>query len=121
MAFPKLDDIAIEFEFSQSENIAARTLNEVQIMWFRTQYARTLKLKASALIPEDQVNDRSFLLKIAELDGKLTMIQEILEAHKQAQLDLQVLSVKQAVDPNAGNKSADDLGTRASALVNKQF
>lgn len=84
MPSPRLDDANIEYSFADSEILAAKILDPLKIMWYQTKYAQKWKQKASMLVPESTELDRSFLMKICELDGQLNFIQEVLDDHKNA-------------------------------------
>lgn len=84
MPTPRLDDANIEFSFSLEEQQAAKFLDPLKIMWYQTKYAQIWKQKASILMPEDRVVDRSYFMKLAELEGKLNLLQELLDDHKNA-------------------------------------
>ena len=83
---PRLDDANIEYQFSDLEKIAARFLDPVKIAWFQTKYAETWKIKASTPVPEDPIADRSYFLKMAELDGYLRALHDLIYVHKEAMI-----------------------------------
>lgn len=92
MASPRLDDANIEFEFSPEEARAARLLDPLKIIWLQTKYAQYWKRKASELMPESGELDRSYIMKIAEVEGRLGLIQELLDDHKAALLEVSQVS-----------------------------
>jgi hypothetical protein len=84
MPVPRLDDANIEYSFSAEELHAARFLDPLKIMWLQTKYAQLWKQKASMLLPEDGNIDRSYLMKLCEIEGQLNGIQDLLDDHKKA-------------------------------------
>lgn len=84
MATPNLTDANIEYVFADEESVAARILDPLKIQWLQTKYAQAWKQKASMMCPEKIEDDRSFLLKMAELDGRLNLIQELFNDHQEA-------------------------------------
>jgi hypothetical protein len=89
MPTPRLDNILCEYTFTKPETIIARILTPLQIMWLQNKYALLFKQKGSTQVPEDGVGDRSYLLIMGELEGKLGMIMELLEDCKQASIEQQ--------------------------------
>jgi len=114
------DSIFSEFAFSQEEKINARILNTLQIAFLQTRYCEIFKEKGSTLLPEEGSLDRSFLLRIAELDGKLSMIQEIFDAHKAAISELSVFKQQESSINPVNAATIDTIATRASQQVHKQ-
>jgi hypothetical protein len=88
MPAPRLDDANIEYSFAAAEQQAARFLDPLKIMWLQTKYAQLWKEKASMLLPEDGNLDRSYLMKICELEGRLDCIQGLLDDHKKVVMEL---------------------------------
>lgn len=110
------DSILSEFEFNAQESIGARTLSPLQIQWLQTKYAKVFKEKASTIVPEDSGLDRSYLLRLGEMEGRLALIQELFKEHQDV--------LNELADPDknlnlqeAGNNVIDDTATRASNLV----
>lgn len=110
------DSVLSEFEFTAQESIGARTLSPLQIQWLQTKYAKVFKEKASTIVPEETGLDRSYLLRLGEMEGRLALIQELFKEHQDVLTEL--------ADPNkevklqdAGNNIVDDTATRASNLV----
>lgn len=121
MAQPRLDDALIEYEFSVAESLSARILDSLRIAWLQTKYSQYFKMKASQLVPESVELDRSYIQKICELDGKMNAIQELLDDHKKALLEMQGLNK----ETSAGGEVKIDAPVRAIAhqasdLVHKQ-
>ena len=117
MPTPRNDSVLIEFEFTVQEALAARALTPLQIQWYQTKYAQLFKEKASSIIPEDTGLDRSFLLRLGEIEGKLNMLQEIFGDHANM--------LKELSDPNKPQATGvekelvvDTLAKRASDAVN---
>jgi hypothetical protein len=110
------DDILQEYMFSEQEELLVKTLTPLQIAWLQTKYARIFKEKASTLVPEEAGLDRSYLLKLGELDGKLSLIQELFEDHKNAISKSKTL--KNTENASAGTIENEKLATRAAQLVN---
>lgn len=84
MAQPNLQDANIEFLFPPEEVLAAKILDPLKILWFQSRYAQYWKARNSIPASEGPETDRSYFLKLAELDGKLNAIQEFLDDHKNA-------------------------------------
>lgn len=113
MASPKLNDALIEYEFSNVEQLTAQILDPLKIIWLQTKYAQLMKLKASELMPEAAGLDRSYIMKLAEIEGKLNMIQELLDEHKQAINSLNEL--KQNHTQNGGTTAEEPVKEIAHA------
>jgi hypothetical protein len=114
---PRLDDATIEYQFADIERIAARFLDPVKIAWFQTKYAEAWKIRASTPVPEEAALDRSYFLKIAEYDGFLRCIQEILDDHRKAIMEL---NERKAAGENIQFQTTDQtLAERAAAQVHK--
>lgn len=84
MAQPRLDDANIEYTFPPEEVLAAKILDPLKILWLHTKYAQYWKQRNSIPASEGPETDRSYFLKLAELDGKMSAIQELLMEHKEA-------------------------------------
>jgi hypothetical protein len=110
---PRLDDANIEFDFTPTEKISARILDAVKIAWLQTKYSQLWKKRNSTPASESVETDRSYFLQIAELDGRLSMIQELLDDHKAA---MQELSDKPPTDGTVEKNDAS-VTARASKLV----
>jgi len=111
------DSIFQEFVFSEQEELQAKTLTPLQIAWLQTKFTRVFKEKGSTIIPEESSLDRSFLLKLGELEGKMAIIQELFDDHKAAITKNKEL--KATGNVSAGTLEQDSLASRASALVNQ--
>ncbi len=111
------DSIFQEFVFSEQEELQAKTLTPLQIAWLQTKFTRVFKEKGSTIIPEESNLDRSFLLKLGELEGKMAIIQELFEDHKTAITKNKEL--KATGNVSAGTLEQENLASRASALVNQ--
>lgn len=118
MPIPRLDDATIEFEFTKEEAIAGRSLDPNKIAWLQTKYAMLWKLRNSTPVPEDSAADRSYFLKIAEIDGRMSMIQELLDDHKAAMKEVAELSATGQVIVNSANPEAA-VAQRAAQLVHR--
>ena len=111
------DSIFQEFIFSEQEQLLAKTLTPLQIAWLQTKYTRIFKEKGSTIIPEESNLDRSFLLKLGELEGRMAIIQELFDDHKEAISRNKELKATAGV--SAGTLEMQSLATRASDLVNQ--
>lgn len=108
------DNALNEYLFSPEESRAARFLDPLKIQWLQTKYAQTFKEKASKLLPESVELDRSYICSIAELDGQLNLIQELLAEHKTA------IDEINAIKNQTGETvvvNIDSISERASKLV----
>jgi len=114
------DSIFSEFAFTEEEKINARILNILQIAWLQTRYCELFKEKGSTIVPESTELDRSFLLRIAEIEGKLNMIQEIFESHKSAMSELSIFKQQEQPITPVSVATIDTISTRASQQVHKQ-
>ena len=110
------DSIFQEFTFSEQEELLVKTLTPLQIAWFQTKYTRIFKEKASTIVPEDSGIDRSYLLKLGELEGKMSILQEIFEDHKNAISKNKELNTTKTI---ANDLETQNLATRASQLVHQ--
>ena len=111
------DSIFQEFVFSEQEELLAKILTPLQIAWLQTKYTRIFKEKGSTLVPEESGLDRSFLLKLGELDGKMSIIQELFKDHEEAVTRNKQLKATPGV--SASTLETHNLATRAAELVNK--
>jgi len=111
------DSIFQEFVFSEQEELQAKVLTPLQIAWLQTKYTKIFKEKGSSIIPEELPLDRSFLLKLGELEGRLAIIQELFDDHKAAVTRNKEL--KAVPGASASLVEAQNLATRASNLVHK--
>lgn len=113
MPAPRLDSALMEYLFSAEESRAARILDQMKILWIQTKYARLMKEKASLLIPKKMdMDNRDFIAEVAEIDGKLNMLQELLTEHQQA--------ISEASQPQTVAASGEEnLAARAAAYVHK--
>lgn len=114
MPTPRIDDANIEFAFTQEEARMAQILDPLKIAWLQTKYAAYWKLKNSLKVPEDPILDRSYFLQLAEYDGKLSAIQELLDGHKTA---LAEYNATKDQDVTQSGQAADTTAQRASQLV----
>lgn len=111
------DSIFQEFLFSPQEEILAKTLTPLQIAFLQTKYTKIFKEKAAKIVPEEAGLDRSYLLALGELEGKMAIIQELFDDHKAA------ISANKELKATGG-VSADtveiaNISNRASELVNR--
>ena len=111
------DNAFQEFIFSEQEEILVKTLTPLQIAWLQTKATNIFKEKATTIVPEDSGLDRSYLLKLGNLEGKLEMIQELFDDHKVAINRNKELKASAGV--SAETLEIENLSTRASNLVNK--
>lgn len=117
MPQPRLDDANIEFTFTEQEGLIAQILDPVKIAWLQTKYARYWKLKNSTPVPESTELDRSYFIRIAELEGRMNFIQELLDDHKTA---IGVMQERTQADPNAAsNQTEAALAERAANQVHR--
>ncbi|SRR6266571_285874 len=112
------DSILQEYLFSEEEKIAARILNPLQIAWLHNKYAQRFKEKATQIVPEATELDRSYLLKLGELEGMLAQLQELFTEHQDAQNELKK-SKSQDTTFVPGILEQAAIETRASELVHK--
>jgi len=113
------DSTIQEFNFTAPEEIAAKTLTPLQIAWLNTKFAQLTKQKASMLIPQKMnLEDREFICEIAEIDGKMNMIQELFGEHQEAMEALKDPDkVKEVNAIGSGNLDAMSLAQRAANQV----
>src|SRR5712691_261259 len=111
------DNILQEFTFSEQEELLVKTLSPLQIAWFQSKYTRIFKEKASTIVPEESSLDRSYLLKLGEMEGKLSILQEIFDDHKNAISRNKELNAIEGV--SAKTTEIATLSTHASQLVNQ--
>lgn len=103
MPSPRLDDATIEYSFSAEEAVSAQVLDPLKIAWIQTMYAQTWKQKNSIPLPEEMVLDRSFMLRIAELEGRMNAYQALLDGHRTAIGAYQEARSKDSPVENTGN------------------
>lgn len=111
------DSIFQEFLFSEQEELTAKTLSPLQIAWLQTKYTKIFKEKGSTIIPEENSLDRSYLLRLGVLEGRLDIIQELFDDHKAAISKNKELQATEGA--SAGTIEIANLATRAAALVDK--
>lgn len=116
MPTPRLDDANIEFSFAKEEEFAARILDPIKICWLQTKYAQIWKQKASAQVPDSLELQLPYIQQLCELDGKLGMIQELLDDHKIAMAEMNGMKLQQNSEELMAATS-DNVATRASQLV----
>lgn len=114
----KQDSILNEYNFSQQEEFTAKILTPLQIAWFQNKYAITFKQKAATIVPADSSLDRDYLLSLGELEGKLSMLQELFLEHQEAIVAMSDPKFKEELQAN-GNLNMQDLATRASQQVDQ--
>lgn len=107
MPSPRLDDANIEFTFAPEEILAAKFLDPLKIQWLQTLYAQTWKQKAATPAPENPADDRMYFLRMAELDGKMAMLQQLMDDHKEALKSFN--EAKLSVTREAGGAGASDM------------
>ena len=105
MPQPRLDDATIEYTFSVEEATMAKVLDPLKIAWYQTRYAQLWKQKNSTPMPEESSLDRSFMLRMAEIEGKMNAIQEILDDHRNAMISYN--EAKLSGDPLKATGAAD--------------
>lgn len=115
MPTPKIEDVLIEYNFTAEEYRTARILFPIQVIYFSDLYSKLFKQKASMLMPDSQELNLQYIQKICEMEGRLGMIQQLLDNHKDA---LKELSDVKKNDPNAGSEDIVSIADRASKLVN---
>lgn len=117
MPKPNLTDANIEFEFTDDEAIVAKMLDPVKIAWYQTKYARIWKLRSTIPVPQDPLGDRAYFVEIAELDGRLGAIQDLMDDHKAA---VAAMNARNEVNTsNSVSKTQEATAERASKLVNR--
>ena len=112
----KQDNILNEYEFSLAESINARIIDTLKVQWYSTKYAMLMKQKSSILVPEEAGLDRSYLLKIGEIEGKMNMIQELFDDYRSALASLKDPDIKEQLESNT-ESNYNDLALRAGQLV----
>lgn len=117
----RLDSTLHEYAFTEDEARSAKLLSDVQVKRFHTLYALTFKQRGSLPAPEDPSLDRSYFLNLAEIDGRLGIIQQILDDHGQALRELTELgkTPQTVVAVNPGDVAIGDVTKRAALLVNQ--
>lgn len=120
MAQLRPDSSLCEYSFSEQEIIQAKILTPLQVMWLQTKYALLFKEKASRLIPEDSGMDRSFLLMMGNIQGKLDMLQEIFDEAKEAQNQFQNITPEGATEVDGIIVDIVPLAERAAAQVHNE-
>lgn len=117
MPSPRLDDANIEYNFTEDELVIARMLDPLKVMYYQTLYAQLWKKKNSIPMPSEMTLDRDFLLNNAELEGRMNMLQELMDAAKPANA-----AYSEAVKETAGNAPPNGnmqaISYQAGQLVN---
>lgn len=116
MPVPRLDDAVIEFSFNTDELINARILDPLKIAWYQTLYSRIWKQKSSIQVPESLELTLPYVQQICELEGRLGMIQQILDDHNAA---MKEFNERKLQDPNLTESTVESTARRAANLVNK--
>ncbi len=111
------DSMFQEFTFTEAEEILAKTLSPLQIAWLQTKFTKFFKDKGTTIVPEEAGLDRSYLLKLGELEGKMAVIEELFDDHKAAISKNKELRATGGV--GAGTVELANLSARAAELVNK--
>lgn len=114
----KQDSVLNEYTFSQQEEINAKILSPLQIAWIQNKYAIAFKEKAAQIVPSDITLDRDYLLKLGELEGRLSAYQEFFIEHQEALKQLENPDFKDALQ-QTGNQDIAGLAARAANQVNQ--
>lgn len=109
MSSPRLDDANIEYSFADHEILAAKILDPLKIIWYQTLYAQLWKQKASMLMPETMELDRSYIMKICELEGQLNFIQRLMDDHKNAVKDFNAKKLQDPTITQGQTSSSGDM------------
>lgn len=109
--------VLTEYVFSDLEQIQAKQLTPLQVMWLQNKFALKFKEKASKIIPSDSLMDRDFLLQMGEIEGYLNCIQEIFDDAKQSAQDM--LDINKDIEEGKIHEDVQiqTLGERASNRV----
>lgn len=111
------DSIFAEYEFTPDEKQVADTLSILQIQKLQTLFAQKFKHKAATIIPRKlDMDDREFLCQMAELEGELSMIQQLLADHQHA-ITVPVVGAEPVSETQTTNAL---LHSRASNQVHNQ-
>lgn len=118
MPTPRPDSIFTEYQFTEAELAAAKVLSQAQISLIQTLYAQTFKERGSVPLPEETTLDRSYICQLAELDGRLGMLQQLLDNHQEA---LKYLNNPTQPETALGTdvKEIDTIATRAAKQVHQ--
>jgi hypothetical protein len=114
----KPDSILNEYSFTAAEEINVKVLSVLQIAWLQNKYATIFKQKAATIVPNEAGLDRDYLLALGELEGRLSMLQELFLDHQDALALLKDPEFKQSLELN-GNVNIDDLAARAAKQVDQ--
>lgn len=85
---PRLDDALLEYSFTAEELKMAQLLDPLKIAYYQTLYAKIWKTRNSIQLPGTPNLDREYMQQIIEIDGKLAMLQELMDGHKQVLIDI---------------------------------
>ena len=119
MPQPRIDGLNQHYDFTQAESIAARQVPLLQAQWLNTKYAMLMSQKASIPCPANPEEDRKHFLDLAVLEGRMEMIQEILDDSIAAMHELTDLKSQQT-NPNGApiaEINIDDVSAKAASQV----
>jgi hypothetical protein len=117
MAQPRLDDALLEYTFSEPEKIQAMFLNASKIAYYQTLYSKYFKLRGTMPVPEGKELEYQYIKDVIMYDGKMAMIQELLDNHKEAVRMLAERKVGE-VETSIGTGADDAAATvKANKLV----
>lgn len=117
MPTPRLDDATIEFSFTPEELRMAKLLDPLKIAYLQTLYAQDFKTRASVKLPVAKELEMSYILECAELDGRMSAIQTLLDNHKLAMQE--VIEAQGTEQSGVAKDTETGLAERASTLVNR--
>lgn len=114
----KLDSLFTEYLFTEQEAVAANVLTELQLAKLQTRLAELILQKATMLIPGDAGVDRAYICEIAEIEGKISMIQELFNNHQDALTKINDPNRKDVNISTAQEQFIGSVADRAAQLVN---
>lgn len=115
MATPNLTDALIEFTFTPEELIGARILDANKQAYYRTLYAKLFKQRGSILIPSGKELEGDYIKQCCEIDGKLAMLQELMDGHTEALNEFN----KRKQEAEVLNQDPTDVAKRAAQQVHE--
>lgn len=110
-----VDNVFTDFLFTTEELRAARILSDLQLCYFRHLRSQYMQQKIGMLVPEDPTNDRSYFLQKAEIEGKIQVMNEIIDLHHAALLEIP----KPQDDPAAAGQNELSIAKNAANLVHQ--
>lgn len=113
----RLDDNLVEYAFTIEEKRMAMLLDPLKVAYLHTIRAQLIKLKASRSIPVVKELEMEYIAFCIEIDGKIGLIQELMDNSAQALKEYNEAKQQDAV--TGAQSSEANLAERAAKQVDR--